>query len=393
MSYQDSGEEQGGAYSNEVGSFPRDFGYTPFSESECNTSLNNDEQKPRILLMGLRRSGKSSIQKVVFHKMSPNETLFLESTNKIVKDDINNSSFVQFQIWDFPGQIDFFDPGFDSEMIFKGCGALVFVIDARDDYIEALTKLNKTVLKAHAVNKQIKFEVFIHKVDGISDDLKMETQRDIHQRASDDLVDAGYDRIHLSFHLTSIYDHSIFEAFSKVVQKLIPQLPKLENLLNIFITNSGIEKAFLFDVVSKIYIATDSSPVDMQSYELCCDMIDVVIDLSSIYGSDSGTAFDDQSSSLIKLNNSTVLYLREVNKFLALVLILREYSFSRQGVIDFNFLCFKEAIHKVFEIKKCAEIYEEDDVEEEDVDEDNLDETADDEPFDRSQYIQTKFES
>lgn len=116
----------------------------------------------------------------------------------------------------------------------------MFVIDARDDYIEALTKLNKTVLKAHEVNKQIKFEVFIHKVDGISDDLKMETQRDIHQRATDDLSDAGYDRIHLSFHLTSIYDHSIFEAFSKVVQKLIPQLPKLENLLNIFITVSEI---------------------------------------------------------------------------------------------------------------------------------------------------------
>lgn len=26
--------------------------------------------------------------------------------------DISNSSFVQFQIWDFPGQIDFFDPSF-----------------------------------------------------------------------------------------------------------------------------------------------------------------------------------------------------------------------------------------------------------------------------------------
>lgn len=133
----------------------------------------------------------------------------------------------------------------------------------------------------------------------------MESQRDIHQRSSDDLSEAGLVQIHLSFHLTSIYDHSIFEAFSKVVQKLIPQLPTLENLLNIFIPvsaigntvfnytkcdmpefpsqNSGIEKAFLFDVVSKIYIATDSSPVDMQAYELCCDMIDVVIDLSSIY--------------------------------------------------------------------------------------------------------------
>ena len=56
------------------------------------------ENKPRIVLMGLRRSGKSSIQKVVFHKLSPNETLFLESTSKVVKDDINNSSFVQFQV-------------------------------------------------------------------------------------------------------------------------------------------------------------------------------------------------------------------------------------------------------------------------------------------------------
>ncbi|XP_058457179.1 ras-related GTP-binding protein C isoform X1 [Malaya genurostris] len=348
MSYQDEEEQMG----YQVGSFPKDFGYGNFDHED--NGSRSAEDKPRILLMGLRRSGKSSIQKVVFHKMSPNETLFLESTNKIVKDDINNSSFVQFQIWDFPGQIDFFDPTFDSDMIFGGCGALVFVIDAQDDYIEALSKLNQTVTKAHKVNPRIKFEVFIHKVDGVSDDFKMESQRDIHSRATDDLADAGLEGVHLSFHLTSIYDHSIFEAFSKVVQKLIPQLPTLENLLNIFISNSGIEKAFLFDVVSKIYIATDCSPVDMQSYELCCDMIDVVIDLSCIYGSKDDPdipAFDNLSSSLIKMNNSTVLYLREVNKFLALVCIIREENFSRQGVIDYNFLCFREAITQVFELR------------------------------------------
>lgn len=49
---------------------------------------------------------------------------------------------------------------------------------------------------------------------------------------------SGYEQILLSFYLTSIYDHSIFEAFSKVVQKLIPQLPTLENLLNILISVS-----------------------------------------------------------------------------------------------------------------------------------------------------------
>ncbi|CAI8030032.1 Ras-related GTP-binding protein C [Geodia barretti] len=307
--------------------------------------------------MGLRRSGKSSISKVVFHKLSPNETLFLESTSKVVKDDISNSSFVQFQIWDFPGQIDFFDPAFDSDHIFGGCGALIFVIDAQDDYRDALVRLHQTVTRAYQVNQSIKFEVFIHKVDGLTDDRKIEAQRDIHQHATEDLSDAGLEGIHLSFYLTSIYDHSIFEAFSRVVQKLIPQLPTLENLLNILISNSGIEKAFLFDVVSKIYIATDSSPVDMQSYELCCDMIDVVIDVSCIYGlrdDVDGTAYDQHSLSIIRLNNGTILYLREVNRFLALVCLLREDVFERQGLIEYNFHCFREAIQEVFDIRRKA---------------------------------------
>lgn len=65
-------------------------------------------------------------------------------------------------------------------------------------------------------------------------------------------------------------------------------------------------------------------------------------------------AFDSQSSSVIKLNNSTVLYLREVNKFLSLVCILREDNFSRQGVIDYNVLCFREAISQVFELRSQA---------------------------------------
>ncbi|XP_017774935.1 PREDICTED: ras-related GTP-binding protein C [Nicrophorus vespilloides] len=351
MSYQD--DEESVPYDDHPNSFPKNFGYGQYEGEQDNSLSPTGEQKPRILLMGLRRSGKSSIQKVVFHKMSPNETLFLESTNKIVKDNINNSSFVQFQIWDFPGQIDFVDSAFDPHMIFGGCGALIFVIDVQDDYSDALLQLHSTVTQAYKTNSNIKFEVFIHKVDGFGDDSKMESQRNIHQTATESLIDAGYDQIHLSFHLTSIYDHSIFEAFSKVVQKLIPQLPALENLLDILNTNSAIEKSFLFDVVSKIYIATDSTPVDMQSYELCCDMIDVVIDVSYIYGvrEDQEAAFDEKSSSLIKLNNGTVLYLREVNKFLALVCILREDNFEHKGIIDYNFLCFRKAIQQVFELR------------------------------------------
>ena len=64
--------------------------------------------------------------------------------------------------------------------------------------MEALVRLHMTVTRAYKVNPDIKFEVFIHKVDGLSDDQKIESQRDIHQRANDELVDLGLvDSIHL----------------------------------------------------------------------------------------------------------------------------------------------------------------------------------------------------
>ncbi|KAJ6256088.1 hypothetical protein Dda_9180 [Drechslerella dactyloides] len=288
--------------------------------------------RPRLLLQGQRRSGKSSISSVVFHKMPPTETLFLESTTRIQKEPVN--TFMDFQVWDFPGQIDYNDGTFDLEAIFSDTGALIYVIDAQDEYLEALTRLHQTIITIQRFNPSINVEVFIHKVDGLSDDFKLDTQRDIVQRTTDELADLGFDSVHINYHLTSIYDHSIFEAFSKVIQKLLPELGTLENLLNGLVSNCRIEKAFLFDVLSKIYVATDSSPVDVQSYEICSDYIDVVLDMTEIYGYDRGdssevsTAEESKSSigstnaedwtlpdqsSVMKLQNGMVLFLREIN--------------------------------------------------------------------------------
>ncbi|KAL3990841.1 Ras-related GTP-binding protein D [Acanthocheilonema viteae] len=313
----------------------------------------SESQKPTIVLMGLKRSGKTSIRKVVFNKMSPNETLFVESTPRVTTETVKGS-FINFEAIEFPGQMSPFDNAMNPHDTFARCGALLFVIDAQDDYSEALKKMIEYFKKAIEINEKIRFEVFIHKVDGLSEEIKLETQRDIFQRVQDDLQDDGLDKVHITYYLTSIYDHSIFEAFSKVVQKLIKQLSTLERLLDIFNQGSNVEKAFLFDVASKIYIATDSSPVDMATYELCCDMIDVTIDISSIYGcSDdlSCAVFDSQSSAVIHLRTDQVLFLRQVNMFLALVCIIRSENFEKQGLIDYNFQCFKEAIERVFQIR------------------------------------------
>ncbi|RGP80800.1 GTP-binding gtr2 [Fusarium longipes] len=327
--------------------------------------------KPRLLLMGQRRSGKSSISSVVFHKLPPNETLFLESTARIQKDSM--ASFMDFQVWDFPGQIDVFEnPGFDIEAIFSEIGALIWVIDAQDDYLEAVMRLNTTILFLQRTYPNINIEVFIHKVDGLSDDYKLDIQRDITIRIQDELSDHGFENAPVTFHLTSIYNHSIFEAFSKVIQKLIPRLGTLESMLTNLCRTCRFEKAYLFDVLTKIYIATDSATADMASYEICSDYIDVIIDITEVYGtwqrSDEGrrrlegepwsTPIDKQigcstaESCLVLHDGNKPIMLREVDRYLALVAIMKEDSYDSMPLVNMNVEAVVEGLTEFFNITK-----------------------------------------
>lgn len=358
---------------------------------------------PRVLLMGPRRGGKTSVLRVVFQKMSPHETLFrLEATQGLEKVLVDHTPLCRFTIWDFPGdsyggfEVNGDNDQVQADEVFAGSTSLIFVVDAQDEpYDHVLQSFTSTVTRALLVNPHIAVEVFINKVDGelfLSDESKYDCRRDVMTQVNDELTDAGVslDSVQIRYHLTSIYDHSIYEALSRVVQRLIPQLPTLENLLNVLVSTCSMEKAYLFDVVSKLYISTDSGPVDMQSVELCSDMIDVVLDVSGIYGLgpsweavaaeaarlqeplnatkenqdslyskakagtpldeldhdmiDPDSAYDSESSSVIRLSNGMVLYLKEVDTMLALVCITRSDNFRKKSLINYNIGCLKKAL-------------------------------------------------
>lgn len=316
---------------------------------------------PRLLLMGPRRGGKTSIQKVVFSKMSPHETLFrLEPTQSLQRAVVDHTPLCRFTIWDFPGDY------YGEDEVFGGITSLIFVMDAQDEpYDHVLQSFTNAVTRAVYVNPKITIEIFINKVDGelfLSDDSKYDCRRDIMAQVTDELQDAGVrpEDVSIRYHLTSIYDHSIYEALSRVVQRLIPQLPTLQDLLNVMVSTCSMEKAYLFDVVSKLYISTDSSPVDMQSVELCSDMIDVVLDVSGIYGLgpkesddvedemvDPDSAYDKESASVIHLNNGMALYLKEVDTMLALVCITRSENFRKKSLINYNIGQLRKALRSL----------------------------------------------
>lgn len=126
-----------------------------------------------------------------------------------------------------------------------------------------------------------------------------------------------------SFYLTSIYDHSIFEAFSKVVQKLIPQLPTLENLLNIFISVSKehptlCEWTFLLACHWPAWFKCDSE-LDMSHCQLWC--------LGKVSVSSNACAVFECNASLWMLHNFLLTdILRTCFNILLLITTGRSYS-------------------------------------------------------------------
>ncbi|CAD6627254.1 BAH_G0021170.mRNA.1.CDS.1 [Saccharomyces cerevisiae] len=324
-------------------------------------SLEATDSKAMVLLMGVRRCGKSSICKVVFHNMQPLDTLYLESTSNPSLEHF--STLIDLAVMELPGQLNYFEPSYDSERLFKSVGALVYVIDSQDEYINAITNLAMIIEYAYKVNPSINIEVLIHKVDGLSEDFKVDAQRDIMQRTGEELLELGLDGVQVSFYLTSIFDHSIYEAFSRIVQKLIPELSFLENMLDNLIQHSKIEKAFLFDVNSKIYVSTDSNPVDIQMYEVCSEFIDVTIDLFDLYkapvlrnsqkSSDKDNVINPRNElqNVSQLANGVIIYLRQMIRGLALVAIIRPNGTDMEScltVADYNIDIFKKGLEDIW---------------------------------------------
>jgi len=282
---------------------------------------------------------------------------------------------MDFQVWDFPGQIDYFETPnlLDMDSIFGEIGALIWVIDAQDDYLEAVGRLNSTILNLQRSYPNINVEVFVHKVDGLSDEYKLDIQRDITIRIQDELSDQGYENAPVTFHLTSIYDFSIFEAFSKVIQKLIPRLGQLEALLTSLCRTCRFEKAYLFDISSKIYIATDSAPADMASYMVCAETIDVILDVIEVYSGwersadyqasleadRAGQPLQDQvacttgtESGVVLADGNRPIVLREVDHYLGLVAIMKEDSFGKMPLVNLNVDVAVDGLREFFRITK-----------------------------------------
>ncbi|KAI0685969.1 Gtr1/RagA G protein conserved region-domain-containing protein [Cytidiella melzeri] len=260
------------------------YGSTLKTLSNGQDSLGDNIARTKVLLLGMRKSGKTSIQEVLFNKLPPKQSFYLEMTTRITKHAFD--TVIPLEIWDCPGT---------TTLETLGCplsqfATMIFVIDIQDLYSIPIAKLLKFTIAAYQENPGLNLEVFVHKAEANTDEYRIENFRHIQQRVLDELLDESpeYEQIPINFHLTSIYEHSLHEAFSRVLQKLVGSLPYLEDLLNVFCANSQASKAYLFDVSSRLYVATDASPVD-HTHVLCSDYLQMLNSFGPLYRSTSAS--------------------------------------------------------------------------------------------------------
>ncbi|KAF7336823.1 Gtr1/RagA G protein Gtr2 [Mycena venus] len=337
------------------------------------TSSTKGPLRTKILLLGQRRSGKTSIKEVLFNALPPKQTFYLETTMRVVKHAYD--TVIPLEIWDCPGNITVDTLGAPLSQF----SALIFVIDIRDLYKQPISKLVEFIIAAYHDNPQLLVEVFVHKAEKLQEDDKIENFRQIQERVQDHLMERECEQMPYNFHLTSVYDHSLHEAFSKVLHKLVHSLPFLEDLLNVFCANSQSPKAFLFDAASRLYVATDASPVDSATHNLCCDYLSMLNAFGPLYRSPTSSTtrlripaaepspdnptpsetkdrfYPCAAASLHPSAPGTTLTYHLITPHLALLALVPTGVYEgRRGLLEYNVVFFREGVQEICAVEHEA---------------------------------------
>jgi Ras-related GTP-binding protein C/D len=327
---------------------------------------------PRILLLGLKQSGKTSIQRVVLQGVAPHETTFLETTTRIDRKTAKND-FLEFNVWDVPGQEDYTaDKTVDLEATLSKCGAIVFVLDCRQslnqvqtEFNNAVKRLIESVVRIHKIKPTLCVEVFMHKIDSLNEgqqsDLLRRVRSQVHEGVTARIEHKREAALPVNYHLTSIFDSSVFEAFSHVVQHLIVQRGHIASLLELLNTQCKLQHSFLFDLQTRLCLASTGSPHvrdGSQVYELCSDFVEMVKSLQTLYGSNddgpSGPAppayYDDTFRSEVRLQDGEVLKMRVLTKSLIFVAVTQQPDPGIAPIVDHNIDVLRDAVAKMFRI-------------------------------------------
>eukprot|EP01133_Synstelium_polycarpum_P008695 gene8695-10215_t len=209
--------------------------------------------KRKVLLMGRSESGKTSMRSIIFANYIARDTMRLGVTIDVEHSHVRFLGNLVLNLWDCGGQEGFVESYLTTQRdhIFRNVEVLIYVFDIESREHQKDLKNFKSCLEAILQNsKEAKIFCLIHKMDLVPED-----QRDALFRQRETELKQLSLPLKVTCFRTSIWDETLYKAWSSIVYSLIPNVKTLEHHLDKFCKICEADEVVLFEKATFLVIS------------------------------------------------------------------------------------------------------------------------------------------
>ncbi|PPQ68142.1 hypothetical protein CVT25_014068 [Psilocybe cyanescens] len=214
------------------------------------------EMGSHVLLMGASGSGKTSMRSLIFSNNPASLTERLGATIDVEQNHVRFLGDLILNLWDLGGQDSFMDSYLTTQRttIFQQVGVMIYVFDVETREMgKDLEYFRDCMAGLKQYSPDAAVFLLVHKMD-----LVREPRQLTFQKKKQELEEASGDT-KVNVFGTSIYDESLYKAWSNIVHTLIPNATILSKHLTTFAGACNATEVILFERTTFLVIATSSS--------------------------------------------------------------------------------------------------------------------------------------
>jgi len=212
--------------------------------------------KKKVLLMGKSGSGKTSMRSIIFANYIARDTMRLGATIDVEHSHVRFLGNLTLNLWDCGGQEAFMENYFSSQIdhIFRNVAVLIYIFDVESKEHEKDMMYYRSCLEAIQENsKDAKIFCLIHKMDLIAE----EHRDQVFKKREEELTEISLP-LRITCFRTSIWDETLYKAWSSIVYSLVPNIKALEIHLKNFCEISEADEVVLFERATFLVISHSS---------------------------------------------------------------------------------------------------------------------------------------
>lgn len=253
----------------------------------------SSKSRKKVLLMGKSGSGKTSMRAIIFKSQLAADTRRLGATIDVENSQIKFLGGLRLDLWDCGGQDSFMDSHLtaQSSTVFRSVHSLIYIFDAESPELltsdtvyflkclRALRDQNPPPSSSAAVSSNANNNnggasgstsngsttssndegptvfVLLHKMDLVPVDQQASKLAEFEGEVTKKAREGGYKGA-MQFYGTSIWNETLYKAWSVVMANLMPSLSSLRTHLNHFLDLSGASEIVLFERTTFLVISS-----------------------------------------------------------------------------------------------------------------------------------------